>query len=279
MLISIDLGGTKTRIATSSNGDELLDIIEFDTHKDLPKLKEALKKGVQGLVGDKEVEYICLGVPGWVDKKNRTFKKIVNYPQLNGMKFEELFDLPENFPNLFVENDANLAGLGEAYDEGVSEFSSLAYLTLSTGVGGVKISNKKICDNQSMFEPGHMIIREGGMHDDVCGQDGCLHAYLSGAMFEKVYKDNPETCESQEIWSEYGTHLATGIINVIAMWDPQVIVIGGSISNKYDLFSPAMLKKLKEQSLFEVPKIIKSKLDGRNGLIGGLKYIKLHKPE
>lgn len=279
MLISIDLGGTKTRIATSSDGDKLLDIIEFDTHQDLPKLKAAIREGVQGLVGDKEIEYICLGVPGWVDKKSRTFENIVNYPKLNGKKFEELFDLPENFPNLFVENDANLAGLGEAYEKEVSEFGSLAYLTLSTGVGGVKISNKKICNDQDMFEPGHMIINEDGIYDEVCEQTGCLHSYLSGAMFEKVYNDNPETCESEEVWGEYGSHLATGIINVIAMWDPQVIVIGGSISNKYNLFSSAMFEKLKKQSLFEVPKIIKSKLDGKNGLIGGLKYIKLHKPE
>jgi len=279
------MGGTTTRIASSKDLESIHKSEKFPTHKDLFEQKKLVTNTIQNLIDGENVEYICMGVPGMVDKKERVFENIVNYPQLSGQTFESFFDLTETNDKLLVENDAALAGLGEAGRGEAQDHSVVAYLTLSTGVGGVLIKDKMIDDIPEHSEPGHMVIVEDGIEDEVCGQKGCLHAYLSGAMFEKTYFCNdpkatfcegerPEDTNDKKIWKEYGKHLATGLTNIIAMWDPQIVVIGGSISNKWDLFSPSMFDSLNDQALFEVPKVVRSTLGDDNGLLGGLDLIK-----
>lgn len=273
MFISIDLGGTTTRVASSKDLHNIEEVVKFPTDADLSALRYNISDNIKKMVGNDTVEYVCIGVPGMVDRENSKFKKIVNYPQLDGMGFSELFDI-ENCKYLTAENDAALAGLAEANRGEAANYGIVAYITLSTGVGGVRIKHKKLDLHVDINEPGHMVIVEGGIHDDICGQNGCLHAYLSGAMFKKVYGKDPRFAKSNEIWEKYGSHLATGVINIIAMWDPDIIVFGGGISEKFDLFSPKMFEKLKAQDLLEVPHIVKSQLGDNNGLLGGFDLIK-----
>ena len=68
--------------------------------------------------------------------------------------------------------------------------------------------------------------------------------------------------------------MATGVVNVIAMWNPDIIVLGGGVSQKFDYFSPAMYEDLNLQNMFEVPKIVVSKLGDENGVLGGFDLIR-----
>jgi len=274
MYVSIDLGGTKTRVASSKNLKSIHKIERFATERDLQKEKELIVKAVGKVVGKDEVEYICIGVPGLVDRKRRHFKNVVNYPQLSDLPFGALLGVDFHTENIIAENDASLAGLAESRRGEAARHNVVVYLTLSTGVGGIRIEDKKISEFQTNSEPGHMIIVENGRYDDVCGQRGCLHSYLSGVAFKDIYRVDPEKAIAKEIWNEYGSHLATGIVNIIAMWNPEIIVLGGGISQKFDLFGPAMYEDLNLQNLFTVPKIVVSKLGDENGVLGGFDLIK-----
>ncbi len=79
-----------------------------------------------------------------------------------------------------------------------------------------------------------MIINEDGKPFKLCGQKGCLSCYVSGAAFKEVYGVSPFRCEDKEVWTDYAKKLSLGIVNVIAMWGPDVLVLGGSISNKFE---------------------------------------------
>ncbi len=272
MYISIDLGGTSTRIASSKDLKTFHKVEKFHTASNLSLERQLVNDAIQKVVDDGEVEHICIGVPGFVDRYERRFGNIVNFPELSGLNYGDFF-LVGDTDNIIVENDAALAGLAESKRGEASAHKVVGYLTLSTGVGGIRIQNKKLSRIQGKSEPGHMIIVEDGEYDEVCGQSGCLHAYLSGSMFEKVYGVKAPLTEDPDIWEKYGKHLATGIINLCAMWDPSIVVLGGSISHKMDLFGPSMFRNLDNQDLFKVPEIIRSEIGDNNGLLGGFDLI------
>lgn len=274
MYLSIDIGGTSSRIASSKDLKNIDQEVKFRTSQDLSEQKKKIASGVTEVLEGKAIDAVCLGVPGLVDKKNHKLGKIVNAPALSNIPFSYFFDHHVDEKKIWAENDASLAGLGEAVVGAGRDYDVVAYLTLSTGVGGVRIAGKKIDPFQRHNEPGHMIIVENGRHFDFCGQNGCLSAYVSGTAFKEIYGLLPEDCNDSSIWEDYAQKLSLGITNVIALWAPDVIILGGSITNKFeDGFKSPLLKNLSEKNLFETPPIVVSQLRDMSGLFGGLVFL------
>jgi len=270
MYISIDLGGTNTRIASSRDLKNIIDLIKVATKKEAVSEKNLIKESIIKLVGDDDIDGLCLGVPGFVNKEQKKFGKIVNIPYLSNLTYQEVVSDLLSDQKIIAENDATLAGLGETVMGAGKEFEVVAYLTLSTGVGGVRIAGKKIDPYQKHAEPGHMIIEEDGRECELCGQKGCLSAYTSGTSFVNLYGVSPSECEDAKVWAQYAEKLSLGLINIIADWSPDVIVLGGSISNKFEqFFREPLLEELSKQEFFTVPPIVKSALGDNSGIYGG----------
>jgi len=275
MYISIDLGGTNTRVASSSDLENILGEEKVKTEQNIALERRIIVSAIEKLRLGEEIKGICIGVPGFVNKKDKKFEKIVNIPSLSGLSCEDLFGDTVNHDLVLAENDATLAGLGEAVLGAGQGYEVVAYLTLSTGVGGVRIAGKKIDPTQSYSEPGHMRIQENGLVCPHCHQKGCISAYISGAAFEDVYKVRPSQCEDKDVWAEYAKKLTLGVINILAMWAPDVIVLGGSITNKFEeYFKEPLFDNLSKQNFFTIPPILKSKLGDNSGLYGGLILLK-----
>ena len=274
MYISIDIGGTNTRIASSKDLHDIHSDVKFSTSQDLNEEKKLISSGVAEVLEGQLLQGACIGVPGLVDKKNRRFKQIVNVPALSGLAFYEMLGVEIDPSLVFAENDASLAGLGEAVLGAGRDYEVVAYLTLSTGVGGVRIAGKQIDPYQRHSEPGHMIIQEGGLHFDLCGQNGCVSAYVSGTAFSDIYGVSPAECEDSSIWQDYAKKLSLAIINVVAMWGPDVIVFGGSMSKKFNSnFEKPLLEVLSEEPLFKIPPIVRCELGDNSGIVGGFVYL------
>ena len=270
MYISIDLGGTNTRIAASRDLKNILKQEKVPTEQNVALERKVITSAIEKVAEGEVIKGICIGVPGFVDKKNLKFNRIVNIPSLSGFSYEDLFGEIVAPELTIAENDATLAGLGEAVRGAGQNYEVVAYLTLSTGVGGVRIAGKKIDPYQRHSEPGHMIINEDGKPFKLCGQKGCLSCYVSGAAFKEVYGVSPFRCEDKEVWTDYAKKLSLGIVNVIAMWGPDVLVLGGSISNKFEgYFKEPLLDELSKQEIFAIPPIVKSALGDDSGLYGG----------
>lgn len=271
MYFSIDFGGTNTRVASSRDLSGILDVKKFPTSADLGDQVLKITATISDLSSGEEVEFVVAGLPGIIDKKNRILENIVNYPQLTGKPFEALLGETTKLPNLIVENDAALAGLAEAALGVGKDHNVVAYLTLSTGVGGVRIENGVISPSQEMSEPGHMIINSDS-REKFPGTNirGSLGAVASGLNFERIYGLRPENCDDEKIWQEYANLLSAGIHNVIVMWDPDVIVLGGAVSQKFELFIEFLNQKLQDQDLYDVPRVLKSDLGDDNVLLGGM---------
>jgi glucokinase len=269
MYLSIDLGRSTTRVASTTDLQKVHKIVKFPTDTNFEKQLKLITGAVYDVSDNDHIQAVALGVPGLIDKSSKKFVAMANYPVLVGLPFNSL--LPDSLKNskLIVENDAVLGGLGEAYFGAGLTYNTVAYLTLSTGVGGTKIEKNKDGYLFIESEPGHHIICEDDKVADKTGIFGTFESFCSGNYFEMRYGEKPTNIKNDKIWVKYAKHLSSGIINIIAMWKPEVIVLGGGVSSNFDLFYPHLIEFLSTQSFFTLPTIVKSELGDDSGVYGG----------
>lgn len=263
MYATIDIGGTKTKIGISADLNTFSDIQKFPTPKSFDELQSKI---IQVLKQHDDYKAIAIGSAGFI---NRNEKRIYYSPHINFLNNKSASDIIDGIQtrDLYLENDASLAALAEATRGTAKNYQRVAYITISTGVGGALIVNKKIPDTHFNFEPGHHILNfeTKQTFEDLC----------SGTSFRKMYGTSPEEHHDSEIWSQYGKNLGYGLHNIILLWRPDIIVIGGSLSKKSSLFikdTNSVLEKL--FPFHSYPEIQISQMSDENGISGGLDLIK-----
>ncbi|MEK7117110.1 MAG: ROK family protein [Patescibacteria group bacterium] len=257
MYILFDIGATKIRIAYSADGEIFEKPKVFETPQSYEEGLRLFAETAQECVQSREVKKIAGGmsrsIPGW------TYEKFKN-------------DLGEKFgAAIFIENDAATVGLGEANWGAGRGFKIVAYITVSTGVGGARIVNGKIDEHTVGFEPGKQII------DIEEGSNKTLESLISGRALEEETGKHPKEITDQEVWDRRARMLAIGLNNVIVEWSPNVVVVGGSMVTG----EPAIPLDKTEQYLKEIlkifpeiPPIKKGELGDFGGLYGALAYLK-----
>lgn len=270
MIVCIDIGGGTTRVGFSGDGKTFTKIIKFATEDIFEDEVGRMAKEINAVKVN--VKAIIIAAAGLVDRKNGI---IISWGQKRSWWGKNIFRaLSKYFPRaqMLLENDANLAGLGEAIFGAGKRYSLVGYVTLSTGVGGGLISNKRIADYNFGIEPGHQIVNIQETKIWSCGQKGCYESYASGTAFKQIFGISPETCTDKDVWGRYGRLVAAGMANLVALWSPEIIVIGGGVAHKFDKF----IKPLREEltnllPMYVIPEIAKSLLD-EPGLYGDLAY-------
>ena len=238
------------RLAFSQNGKEFLASSIIPTPKDFDEGMAEIKKFSRG----KEIKTVVGGIASVLDRKKNKLINPLNIESWKGRALKKV--LQDMFKaDVFIENDADLAGLGEAlYGAGRGK-RIVAYLTISTGVGGVRIVDKKIDANAMGFEPGHHILFAGG-NICSCGGKGDLEAYISGSALEKRYGKKPQKITDKKIWDEEAIILAYALNNVTVFWSPDIIILGGSLMEKISLEQVRACTK-KALKIFPSPPAIK----------------------
>ncbi|OWK26959.1 MAG: hypothetical protein US76_01895 [Parcubacteria group bacterium GW2011_GWA2_38_13b] len=230
-----------------------------------------LKKAVLKAVSGKKIKAICGGVAGPLDKNK---EKLVNAPNLrkwiNGplkKELEKVFDAP-----VYLENDANLAGLGEAVFGAGKNKDIVVYMTISTGVGGTRIVGGKIDKNVMGFEPGHQIIPCCNENGKIMSLENCV----SGVAFKKRYQKEPYEILDKEIWDKTAESLAYGLNNTIVHWSPDIIVLGGSMMKKIGISIPRAVFYLKNinKIFLKIPPIKKAVLKDSGGIYGAMALLR-----
>ena len=256
MYLLLDIGGTNTRIALSSDNQTITNTKTFPTDQNYDQAIQSIKQQVLEIAEGKKIQTAACGVAGILDKEKTLLAKsphIAEWVQKPlRQDLERVFDCP-----VYLENDAHLGGLGEAVFGVGKGYPIVAYITIGTGVGGVKIENRKIDENSKGFEPGHQIIIPDGNPCD-CGGKGHLETYIAGSYLKEPID-----------WNEIAKYLARGLNNTIVHWSPDIVVLGGSIAQKIPL------EKIKiylddNLKIFPVPEIVKGALGNETGLYGGL---------
>jgi predicted NBD/HSP70 family sugar kinase len=234
MYILFDIGGSKTRIAASGDLQELSGeptVFEstesFDT--DMDQFVVEAKK----LAGDQPIEGLSGGIAGVLNEERKVLLRSPNKQSWVGQSLVDRLEESLGAP-VIIENDTAVVGLGEAHFGAGQGFDIVAYMTISTGVGGVKIENGVIDQKSIGFEPGHQIIDIDGTLCPGCNEHsnrapGDLEAYISGGSLEKRTGKKPYEVEGEEIWHTLAKWSAVGLHNTIVHWSPNAVVLGGSM--------------------------------------------------
>lgn len=219
MYILIDIGGTKTRVTITEHREAFLPPVTFDTPQDFNEWISQIQEASVSLHNGRKISGVIAGVPGTFTKDG-VIERTPNLPMWKHAplrkKLEELFSCPA-----VIENDAALVGLGEAMFGAGKDHPIVAYITISTGVGGARIIDGKIDKGVFGFEIGHTIIDNHHSAESI----------ISGGALEKRYGKPSKEIHDVALW-ERVNHFA-GILgaNTVMYWSPSIVVYGGPVMN------------------------------------------------
>ncbi len=271
MYISIDIGGTNTRVASSDNLFDVISFENFPSSTDINITKENLQKAIKKVSNGHKVNAVISGIAGFIDKKNGIVLNSPNYKVLNGLSIRELLSIEDTEVPLFTMNDTELSGLAEACLGAGKSYEVVAYLGMGTGIGGTVITNKKLSNRK--YEIGHTIVNFDDQVSDGLGIHGAFESYASGTAFYRNYTIKPHECTDSRIWHDFGKKVGVGIQNIIFSWDPDCIVIGGGMSKYLDRFLAGINETLLKSSFVNIPPIFQSQFENGSGIVGGFVYL------
>jgi predicted NBD/HSP70 family sugar kinase len=274
--VLFDIGGTKTRVAISEDLVTLAKVTNFKTPASFTEGVQKFSEAVKSLVEPKNITAIAGGIRGLLTEDKTG---IHNDPILGKWagkslvgELKKLYKVP-----VFLENDAAVAGLGEAVFGAGKGLDIIAYHTVSTGVGGVKIENGEIDHASVGFEPGKQIL---DIDRTILGADiePTLENLVSGTALELRFGVKPyEIPQSDVIWDELAEYLAQGLRNTILYWSPDAIVLGGSMvigDPKIEIDAIRKYTVGLVESFEVAPLITEAKLGDEAGLYGGMALLK-----
>jgi len=242
-VIGIDLGATNIRGAVVSNGN-LSEIISRPIHT--KGTEEEVLEDVYFVVDkliDNDVRAIGIGVPSVVDVEKGIVYDVVHIPSWKEVHLKEILEKKYNIP-VFVNNDANCFALGELYFGKGRGAKNMIGLTIGTGLGAGVIINKQL------YAGPNCGAGEFGCVDYL---DNNYEFYCSGSFFnnvygldgQQVYKDAQEgDARALQLYAEMGTHLGNAIKLVMYTYDPDLIILGGSVQSAYDYFEKNMWERI-----------------------------------
>lgn len=275
MYLVFDIGGTKTRIAYSQDLMTLSEPVIFYTPQSYEEGMKLLKAHITHFSKGYKIKAIMGGIAGPL---NSDCSKLLASPNLpdwinKSLKenLEQLFDT-----KVYLQNDAALFALGETcFNPNLrsKKFTINAFLTISTGVGGARIVNKKIDNSSAGFEPGHQIIVPDG---DICncGGKGHLESYISGKALINKYHKKPSEITDPEIWKKLAWYLSLGLNNAIMLWSPEVIILGGGVAPKIPLEKVQRYLREEIKIYKTLPQFEIATLGDLGGIYGALEYLK-----
>jgi len=282
MFVGVDIGGTSIKAVLTDKTGKIISFKTIET----PDTGKKLDKSIYGLIENLatsssiskiDIAAIGIGAAGTID---RTKGIVIASPNISYLK---KYPLAKNIEKLtgikvFLENDATIALIGGWWKGNGSKFKNWIMLTLGTGIGGGVIIENRIYTGQtgSAMEVGHTTIDYNGK-ECTCGSTGCLEQYASATALVtftkknlRKYKDSSlhkritdenltakliyeEAKNGDELalksFNEIATFLGIGIANLINIFNPQAIIIGGGLSQAHKFILPTVKKIVAKRSL------------------------------
>lgn len=309
--VGIDLGGMSAKSGVFKDGELLLKervkTAPSDGFEGIADKLAVLAENVVSHAGldFKDVAGIGIGSPGVIDSANGVVVKWGNYGWLNAPLGEKVAEKTKKA--VYITNDANAAALGEARFGAGNRYDDCILVTLGTGVGSGIVLGGKLFEGfrSAGGEAGHMVIEVGG-RECGCGRRGCFEQYASAtALIARTREEmlaNPKSLlweitngsldkvdgstafrgahfgdkSARKVIDQYIRYLGEGIANLVNIFRPQAVMIGGGVSNQGEaLLAP--LRKYVERGIYVSGEyaqldIVKATLGNDAGLYGAYAY-------
>jgi glucokinase len=303
--IAVDIGGTHIRTASyNSNNTTPLAHHRTRSHANEPGVYDRLVEAIQ-TVWQADVSAIGIASPGPLDPHNGIILATPNIPEWQNFPLAPNLSKRFGVP-VYLDNDANMAGLGEWTFGAGRGHANLVYLTISTGIGGGVICHDNLLQGYHGLgaELGHMIIDPDGPPCG-CGKNGHVESFCSGpaiARFvnEKLHAGEKSSLQSHpnltaaqvaeaalkgdplaiSAFARAGYYLGIAVANYLAIFDPSILIFGGGVSQVGDLlfkpFEESLRSHVFHPHYLDNLVIEKAQLGDNAGLLGALALARLH---
>ena len=314
VIIAADLGGTNVRVAAVNLQGRILHKFSFPTEasrggeKVVEDILSKIQRFLQGFPGEESgVIGAGFGIPGAIALDQGIVSYSPNLPGWEGLDIRSRLYEGLRMP-IFIENDANAFSLGEGWLGAARGAKEFCCLTLGTGVGGGIVLNGDIWHGAEgkAGEIGHMVIDVNGPSCQ-CGSRGCLEVFASGSAVRRMaieaIKRNEKTdlverCGgefeaitsktvyesamggdplSREIFQRMGMYLGVGLANLVNLLNVKLMVIGGRVSEAWDLFIDPARGELEKRALGSMGKgvrVERAKCGDDAGILGAAYLVK-----
>ncbi|MEH2943113.1 ROK family protein [Lachnospiraceae bacterium KK002] len=305
-LIGIDVGGTNIKVMIMDTGLTVIGKRSFPTSAEdgYDMISDRIITNIDCMLAEKNIDrssvmYLAMGLPGIVDRKAQ---KTIYLSKLKWDGFNPAAKLGQYYQvPTAIDNDANINALGE-YAFGENGKKDLVLLTLGTGIGGGIIIDGKIFGGSSNIaaEIGHMTINAADDAECMCGKKGHFESYCSGfalrrdslemladfpdsvlhkyiaeadglydnSMITRGVTENDELCK--EIFDRYIRFFSIGVVNIMHLLNPEIILIGGGISNAGEILLNPLNKMCRQLVIHERAfcPVVRASLGSEAGMYG-----------
>lgn len=305
---AIDLGGTNIGIGIVSEEGELVfkNSVPVEDNKNPEALLEQMAQGTLDTIAASgrelsDISFVGIGIPGLCkgEKGPVILAANINWHNVDAVSvLEKRIGLP-----VFLGNDADCAAMGEYHSGSGKQYKSLIMITLGTGIGGGVVIDGKLFPGCNGFggEFGHIPMVHGGVKCG-CGKQGCFEVYGSANALKRETREMAEQHPESLIWEmcegnldniggrtafdaadqgdetgkaiveQYINYLADGISGIVNIFRPEVVVLGGGVSNQgaslLDPLNEKVAKLCVASESIEAPKVVRASLGNSAGIIG-----------
>jgi glucokinase len=282
--IGVDLGGTNLRIAAISTEGQLLEKITLGVKVALGRdhvigeMCDAILRLTEQYRSSGRFVGAGIGVPGIIDMETGMMRKSANLPGWSDYPVRDEIERRLG-ARVFLENDANVAALGEKWLGAARDVDNMAMVTLGTGIGGAIILNGKIFYgmNGMAGEFGHVTVEPNGVLCG-CGNRGCAERYASATAVVRMAREAIDSGQApalaraassdaefsaksiynlaiqgnedaQRIFHRFGVALGMLMADLVNILNLDMFVFGGGVISAWDAFAPTMFAEMRERSL------------------------------
>ena len=287
------IGSTETQIGLVNDHQQIIAMRTFptDVEKEASEFIDVVAQATLDLLEEQGIPLdqcigVGAGVPGTIDRREG---KVIYSNNLRWMDVDLVGELGRVIPcPVRIANDADCAALGEAVAGAGKDYSDVVMFTIGGGVGGGIILGGQVFEGGIMggSEVGHQVVRVNGRRC-TCGRKGCLEAYVSVPALKRSAEEatgrklkldeifrgaSKGNIDLQETVQQYQEMLGTGIVNIVNMFRPQLILLGGAMS-EYAQTMTGPIREMMERDCFGgangmIPEIAAAELGSNAGMIG-----------
>jgi len=285
-VIGIDLGGTAIKLGRFSEDGTCHQSLTVPTPQ--PATPEAVLISIIDAISQlnptaNSVKAIGLGTPGPADANGRIARVAINLKNWHDVPLADWLEAKTGLPTILA-NDANCAGLGEAWLGAGRDFKNLILITLGTGVGGAIIQDGKLFVGHTgaAGELGLISINPDGPECN-SGNRGSLEQYVSVQAIRRDTGLEPlelanlaknGDVKALEYWQKYGRYLGVGLANLIYILTPEAVIIGGGVSAGAEYFLSTVKAEIEQRvipSSRENLQLLIAELGNQAGMVGAAK--------
>ena len=247
--MAVDTGGTKTLVASFLEDGRIGEQFQFPTPKSTTEYTALLKEVLESHFGGQPVEAVVVAIPGTIRDGIALWCNNLKWKNFNVQA--ALQGVLGNAP-LYIDNDANLAGLAETRQLKVIPSLSL-YVTVSTGIGSGIITNGTINHSLRYSEAGRSLVEFDGAVRE-------WETFASGKAIYTTYGKYAKDITSKRTWHQIADRISRGFLAIVPVLQPDIIIIGGSIGTYFEKYGKDLTGILKEHlpDHIAVPKIVQA---------------------